>query len=289
VSLTQLRNAPDLCPHYPPLIQPLETPRRVLAWVWTKNETDPNLHRSLKYLRDNKRSFSCASPTTFRLVELADGTVDLGWEILPNSTKMTQGQFLTAAYQEGFDLMPLIYDDRSQIGGLYPLLRKLWANPTRFFTSAIKLAKEYNLRGFNVDFETQEDPTPQDNFALGMFLDSFAALMQSMGLELSMDVNNEFPIFNHTMLANSALNRLILMDTYDPGLPFWVQAVKGGLDFYPPTRIGMGFLYCGYNSTELLLRLKTASLLGINEVDIWALPLPPDWLAGFAKYLAGEI
>jgi len=220
---------------------------------------------------------------------LPDGTVDLGWEILPNSTKMSQARFLSETHALGYDLMPLIFEDRSVIGGLFPILRKFWANPTQFFKTAVKLALDHNLTGFNVDFETVEVPTREDNFALGMFLDSFAGVMQSMGLELSMDINNEFRIFNHTMLASSALNRFILMDGYDPGLPFWIAGLSTGLTYYPPSRLGMGFLYCGYNSTELKLRLQMASLLGINEVDIWTLTIPKDWVDSFQMYLEGSI
>jgi hypothetical protein len=32
-----------------------------------------------------------------------------------------------------------------------------------------------------------------------------------------------------------------------------------------------------------------ATMLGIAEVDIWAVPLPPDWLEYFAMFLAGKI
>jgi len=202
---------------------------------------------------------------------------------------MTQGDYLKQAKALGFSLLPLVYEDRTLTGGLLAVLRRLFANPTTFFTSAIKYVKEYNLDGFNVDFETTEVLTMQDHLELNMFLDAFAAIMQSMDKILTMDINNDFPLFNHTMLSQTSLNKFILMDTYFPGLPIFVQDVGFYLQHYPPARIGMGFLSCGYNTTELMLRLELAIQLGIAEVDIWAAPLPKDWPPYFQDFLEGSI
>jgi len=279
----------DLCPGFPPLTKPLILPRKVLVWTWTKNTTDAGLLGSLQYLREHKGVFSTVSSTSFCFDEKPDGTVDLGFVILKNGTKLTQGDYLKQAKMMGYSLMPLVYEDRTLTGGLLAVLRRLFANPTPFFTSALKYVKEYGLDGFNVDFETTEFLTERDHWELNMFLDAFAALMRAVGKELTLDVNNDFPIFNHTLLSRASLNKFILMDTYYPSLDFFVKDMGFYLQHYPPTRIGMGFMSCGYNTTELYLRLSLAAQLGIAEVDIWAAPLPGDWPPYFKSFLEGNI
>lgn len=111
---------------------------------------------------------------------------------LQNASNANQGNFLKQVTRLGYDLYPLIFEDRTNQGDLLPKLRKLysylqytsyqfcrWANPAAFFRSALKYAKEYQLKGFNVDFETLEELTIEDHLALQMFMDAFAGLMQS--------------------------------------------------------------------------------------------------------------
>eukprot|EP01127_Copromyxa_protea_P015276 TRINITY_DN4371_c0_g1_i1.p1 TRINITY_DN4371_c0_g1~~TRINITY_DN4371_c0_g1_i1.p1 ORF type:complete len:105 (-),score=12.69 TRINITY_DN4371_c0_g1_i1:63-377(-) len=104
-----------------------------------------------------------------------------------------------------------------------------------------------------------------------------------------MDINAQFPLFNNTILSNTAVDRFILMDTYAPGFPFFLKGINHGLEYYPPSRLGMGFYYCGYNTTELSVRMGTASMLGIDELDIWAAPVSQDWLNYFSKFLRSQI
>jgi len=273
----------------PPLAPPLITPRNVMTWTWTKNVTDNGLMGSLQYLTTYRQYFKTVSPTSFCFLEKDDGTVDLGFVVLQTGAKMTQGDYLIAAGKLGFDLMPLIYEDRTNEGGLLPVLRRLFANPTPFFTSAINFVTQYKLKGFNVDFETEEWPTTQDHLELNMFLSSFAAIMQSMGKELTMDINNNFPIFNHTLLRQTGINKFLIMDTYTISLPLFVENVGFYLQHYEPDRMGMGFLSCGYGVRELELRLGVTAQLGISEVDIWAVPLPINWLPSFGRFLNSTI
>jgi len=274
--------APDLCTHYPPIAKPVLLPRRVMPWVWTQGTPLQDLDREMKFLVDNRRCWNALSPTTWEIEVKPDGTVDFMWL----DSKEYQKAFLRTARKEGFDLFPLI--------GLQPAygvkeMRQLFANPAKFFRSALEYTIEYKLQGINIDFETFDPFTPKDFQDMKMFLNNFTALMRAVGAEVSMDINSQYDMCDPSVLLNTTVNKFITMDTYAPGFQYFVYGANNAIMNYPPPRIGMGFLACGYQKEELELRLRTVSLLGISEVDIWTSVLPPDWYDYFAMWLAGEI
>jgi len=160
-------------------------------------------------------------------------------------------------------------------------MRQLWKNPQPFFTAAIKQAKHYGFLGYNVDFEPTAKATPQDATDYANFLADFAEVLHKEGLKLTVDIANWNDVWDwKKMNDTTTVDKLMVMSTYVTGWPLWLQFFLKSVDDIELSRLGVG-LQCNTKVplTEMDLKERFAMIkeYGIQEIDIWASPVPDYW------------
>lgn len=128
----------------------------------------------------------------------------------------------------GTRVLPILYNDESGQKTLLSKLRRLFASPSaqkQLIGQMVQLAVSHDLDGWNLDFETDEPVTAQDAASLASFVDNLANALHAHQKVLSIDLDswrqedNPFwkhqPLYNHSLLNATALDKAITMSTYE--------------------------------------------------------------------------
>jgi len=161
-------------------------------------------------------------------------------------------------------------------------LRDLWQNPNQFITQAVKVARENKawISGFNVDFEPEggDDPTHDDAVHYAKFLDAFAKALHAEGFHLTVDIATWCELWDDDLLAKTAVDRFITMQTYTAGLETFTSLVKKMHSTYGTAKSGIG-LYTegGFSASDIKTRINIVKSYGIDTIGIWEAPVPSSW------------
>jgi hypothetical protein len=217
------------------------------------------------------------------------------------------GVFTSAAF-EAYDLLPDgtvgITHVRSRVSGAVRALglgseamivcwetnatRAAMADPAAFLASldAVVLAREgANITGINIDFEPNGDahpdgppPTAADGVAFASFLDAVADALHARGLTLSVDIATWSPFWNWPLLAQTRVDQLIDMESYQKGFPQFEAAVRRAQGLLRAEQYVAGMEVAPFNASELQQRFDLLRSLAVRKVAVWDAPLPDSWL-----------
>jgi len=162
-------------------------------------------------------------------------------------------------------------------------LRDLWDDPDGFIAQAMDVARNNKgwISGFNIDFEPEggDDPTHEDAVNYANFLDSFAKALHAEGFKLTVDIASWCGLWENDLLAQTAVDRFITMDTYVVGLDRFKTIVDNMYNDFGTAKAGIGLdSDDGFTGADIKARLEIVRSYGIDTVGIWEAPIPDDWI-----------
>jgi len=194
-----------------------------------------------------------------------------------------------------------VTDVRAIVQGLglqtYPMIcsenldnmRQVFASPQGLIDEAIEKAIEWGDTGFNIDFEPDEsifNVTLQDAAGFANFVQTFASQAHDNGLVLSVDVDKWGLIWNHTLNA-PLVDKILDMDTYQPQIGDVHAMMEQDIKRYGIKRLGMGInTKYSYSDQQVEQLYQVIANSTIRELDIWAMPIPDNWLPMLQKLSA---
>ena len=257
------------------------------------------------------RPTSAAAPAQSRYVSTWLCLEDCGAsssQIAADLAQLASPGVFTAAAFEAYDLLADgtvgISHQRSRVSGAIRALglrseamvvawetnatRAALADAPRFIASldAVVLAREgANLTGINLDFEPDgnshpdgPEPTPADGVAFAAFLNHVADFLHSRGLTLSVDIATWSPFWNWALLAETRVDWLMDMESYQASWPAFEKAVTQAHKLLPADKYVAGMETHAFNASELEQRFALFKNLTIRKVAIWDSPVPETWL-----------
>lgn len=162
-------------------------------------------------------------------------------------------------------------------------MREVFQNPQPFIDQCYVAAKQYNLTGFNIDWEPTTEPVPQDAVDYANFLNTFSNAMHAQGIKVSVDAATWNPIWNFTLLAQTSLDRVITMGTYTGSPDSWLNQLETAIDQVGIEKLGVGLETVNPNTNqpftqeEMEWRFNEIEKRGVLEIDIWDMPVPQLW------------
>jgi len=185
----------------------------------------------------------------------------------------------------GIKVMPMITTANIQ------KLRDLWKDMDGFINQTVQVAlnnKDW-ITGFNIDFEPEggEDPTYDDAVQYANFLDKLAKALHSEGFILTVDIAQWSNLWQDELLAQTAVDRFITMQTYTLNLDDFKYIVKYRLAHYGTAKFGVG-LYTGmsFTASDIKARLDFVRDCDIDTIAIWDTPIPSDWAPYMKEFLS---
>ena len=163
--------------------------------------------------------------------------------------------------------------------------RQAAANPDAFIGPAMDAIRQKNFDGYNLDIEPLNG-THQDALAYNAFIDAFADKLHAEGKTLTVDVGTWTPFFNVSLLAESKVDKIILMGTYTGTFRLFVEFIDAALavpGLADSDRLVVGLETVNPNTNqpfgepELKERFDYLSAKGISQIAIWDAPIPANW------------
>jgi len=162
-------------------------------------------------------------------------------------------------------------------------MRQVFATPDPFFAQCIKEGVTNNYTGFNVDWEPAVGATEADSVAYANFLTEMTTALAPHGLQVSVDAATWTPLWNYTLLSESAVNKVITMATYVGTPKGFLSNLNQAVDEVGTEKLGVGLQTINPNTGDLLplpevaWRVKKIIEEGVTEIDIWDCPVPSEW------------
>jgi len=212
-------------------------------------------------------------PSVFPLVSIEAYDLDWGATIKDCGYSRVGPKLVNA----GIMVQPMI--TTANIGKL----RDLWEDPDGFIAKAMDVARKNKkwISGFNIDFEPEggDDPTHEDAVHYAKFLDAFAKALHAEGFKLTVDIASWCALWENDLLAKTAVDRFITMDTYTVGLDRFKTIVSNMYNAYGTAKCGIGLdTDTGFSGEDIKARLQVVRSYGIDTVGIWETPVPSDWV-----------
>jgi hypothetical protein len=137
------------------------------------------------------------------------------------------------------------------------------------------------------------------NYAI--FLTTFAKALHQVDKKLTVDVASWNPIWNWTLISNSSVDGIFLMDTYTgnagampQSVSFGTHSFAGSFDTFAQrldkalnqidiNKLGIGLESINPNTNqpfsdqELEERFQLLQEFGVQQIDIWDAPVPDNW------------
>lgn len=173
-----------------------------------------------------------------------------------------------------------------------------------FISSAINQGLGDKVDGLNIDFEPygfSSGTIPQLSSQYASFLSNFALSAHAHNLLLSVDMDcwdgpysssgptcSGGPFWNYADEAQTGVNLLIAMNTYNETLSEFESSLVTILQYVPVSILGAGFQTLSYNDNYLSQELGYAASIGISTVATW--PSPPGFVTStYWTYLPGYV
>lgn len=206
----------------------------------------------------------------------------------------------------GLDIWPMI-SSWPHPDSFITWMRKLFddeACAETFITQAVAEAQMNGYTGFNVDFEptynNNTSPiTSKDAQQYALFIDKFAKKLNSEGFKLSVDVATWIttpggPSFwNYTSIAATEVNKGISMGTYtsnDQSFSHQLDLITNA--FGNRAGVGLQNVNATDNSPlsdeEVGFRFAAIKAAGVHEIDIWSMPIPPNFWPFIESFVRDE-
>jgi hypothetical protein len=168
-------------------------------------------------------------------------------------------------------------------------------DPQIFIDQCIQQAKIYNYKGYNLDWEPTEGVTIDDSYAYAEFIDTFANALHNEGLILSVDIAQwgSPSIWNYTAIANTTVDKGISMGTYTSNDDSFNKQLTNLITAFGAEKSGVGLMTVNASTNEPMplseveYRFEQLLTQGVNEVDIWCMPIPENWFPLLEKYVFG--
>jgi len=158
-------------------------------------------------------------------------------------------------------------------------IRQLFRNPFPVIQACIELGKKNRWTGWNIDFEPVYGVTVQDGVDFAAFLNTFAVALHVYEMTLSVDVaswNTNF--WNFSLIAATAIDYVITMDTYEAGWKQWLHDFDHALETIPIKKLGIGLESTKpsgqpWTEEDLFRRFQSITASQVIQIDIWDLPI----------------
>eukprot|EP01100_Stratorugosa_tubuloviscum_P000240 TRINITY_DN104_c3_g2_i1.p1 TRINITY_DN104_c3_g2~~TRINITY_DN104_c3_g2_i1.p1 ORF type:complete len:278 (-),score=129.90 TRINITY_DN104_c3_g2_i1:153-986(-) len=156
-------------------------------------------------------------------------------------------------------------------------MHQLFQNPQPFIDTCIKEAQTRGFTGFNVDFEPTTTATNQDAQDYANFLTKFANALHQVGKKLTVDAATWNPIWNYTLLGQTSVDRICIMSTYTNNDSSFLKNLDLAVSQIPLSKLGIGIENDWdpqLTEDQVELRFTSTQQAGVNEIDIWKMPMP---------------
>jgi len=109
------------------------------------------------------------------------------------------------------------------------------------------------------------------------------------GLLLSVDIAPWGPIWNYTAISETSVDIVTSMGTYTASNSSWDQQFNTLVDTFGE-RAAVGLeTDIGVTENQLEYRFAKMKAAGINEVDLWRLPVPSFWWPHITSFVNNEV
>lgn len=178
-------------------------------------------------------------------------------------------------------------------------LRQLFADPAPFVAQCLAAARQFNLTGFNLDFEPETGATAQDALDYALFLRNFSAAMRGQNVSVTADIAGWNALWNLTALndtAGDAVDRFFYMGTYANNFTTFQAQLAHVTAAIRADKLGVGLMnYRGNNISDVLSDSEVTerfdALLALPHpvaaVGVWAMPLSDVWYAQLRRWKSG--
>jgi hypothetical protein len=171
--------------------------------------------------------------------------------------------------------------------GFATWMRQVFADPDPFVEQLLAEASEWQLGGFNIDWEpVAKTVEPADAGKYATFLGYIGQKLSAQGLSVTVDVATWSPLWNYKLLLELAaphLDGIMVMSTYTDDQETWVRELAGAEAAFGAS----GKLIVGletersnataYPAAQLQERFAALSKAGLHRVGLWKAPVPAEW------------
>jgi hypothetical protein len=173
-------------------------------------------------------------------------------------------------------------------------LRELFSNPVPFTTQCIAAASQFNLTGFNLDFEPAVGVTEADALAYAAFLSNYTSAMHQHGVLVTADIAGWSPLWNLTALNATPVDKFFYMGTYARNFTTFSKQLAKVTSAISADKLAIGLQNYGANETDVVgdpaQRFDAiANYQAIKSVGIWVMPLNADWFAAVAAWKRARV
>lgn len=161
-------------------------------------------------------------------------------------------------------------------------LRELWQSPAALADAATAAVVAGGFSGLNVDFEPEngDPPTAADARSFAAFVDMLAKRLHAADprLELTVDIASWSAFWDFGLLAETAVDRLLTMDTYCGNTTLFEQRLVKAVSAIGIAKLGIGLETVNPNTgkpftlDEMQARFALIRKFGIQEIDVRAFP-----------------
>ncbi len=123
--------------------------------------------------------------------------------------------------------------------------------------------------------------------------------MHGIGKQLTVDVGRWSQVFNYPALAATALDRILIMDTYCSNFTTFQERLVSAVRDVGLAKLGVGLSTLNLNTNqpfsaaEIAERFELVSAVGVSQIDLWLMPIPDannnmgtSWIPFLSKFLA---
>jgi len=171
-------------------------------------------------------------------------------------------------------------------------MRQVFKNPNPFLFSVVTECFNYGFTGINVDWEPTVGGTEQDAIDYANFLTYISRKLHQFGLKVTVDIAHWNQIWNWTLLSNSEVDNLFLMDTYTGNFTYFEKYLSKAVNTIDEKKLGIGLESVNddnhnlpYTEEELKERFNLIKQYDINQIDIWDMPIPDIWWPFISEFV----
>lgn len=174
-----------------------------------------------------------------------------------------------------------------------PYARELFANPGDFIANAMQESVSKGFTGFNIDIEppSKSGATEQDAADYAAFVSEFADSLHTFGKKLTIDVASYDSFWDFSLLAQTSVDQIMLMDTYTGNFTRWQQLLKNGVDKIGTEKLSVGLETVNPNTNlpltdaEVAERFDALEAAGVTSIAIWDAPVPANFWPYIQKFM----
>lgn len=266
-------------------------PKIAMPWLCLErcfNATTSDIATQIATLKQNQDIIDSVAFEQFNLGP--NSTLLLNSDLSPVAPALAALGFRTYAMVSSFPYPP----------EFITWLRSLFADPDPFISQCVAAAQEFNLTGFNLDFEPETGATPQDAAAYAVFLRDFSAALQKENLSVTVDIASWNALWNLTLLndtAGATVDRFFYMGTYANNFTTFQSQLAKSTAAIAADKLGVGLMnYRGTNisnvlsDSEVVARFDAILALPhpVSAIGLWAMPLSDVWFTQIRRWKSSD-